>query len=240
MGQQAAAGAGLGGRARCRIRAGHHQSVYHPRRRRPGSPTGSSPTASAPASGRARQGVEGVVTGRKRRCGWFDMRMMVAPGRGEGRGHRRHRAHQARRARRIFRDQGLHRLSPRDGETHRPAAAREHADAARPKWCRSTRRSRAGAKAPAARRSWAQAPGARRIKYIRRIEELIEAPVALLSTSPERDDTVLVKDPFEDWSRGIGCRRHRLDLTESPWPRYGYRCWSYFLVSSVSDKPTET
>jgi adenylosuccinate synthase len=34
------------------------------------------------------------------------------------------------------------------------------------------------------------------IKYIRRIEELIEAPVALLSTSPERDDTILVHDPF--------------------------------------------
>ena len=36
------------------------------------------------------------------------------------------------------------------------------------------------------------------IKYVRRIEELIGAPVALLSTSPERDDTILVTDPFED------------------------------------------
>ena len=36
------------------------------------------------------------------------------------------------------------------------------------------------------------------IKYIRRLEELIGAPVALLSTSPERDDTVLVRDPFAD------------------------------------------
>jgi len=35
------------------------------------------------------------------------------------------------------------------------------------------------------------------VKYIRRIEELIEAPVALLSTSPERDDTILVHNPFE-------------------------------------------
>ncbi len=35
------------------------------------------------------------------------------------------------------------------------------------------------------------------IKYIRRIEELIETPVAILSTSPERDDTILVKDPFK-------------------------------------------
>jgi len=44
-------------------------------------------------------------------------------------------------------------------------------------------------------RSWADLP-AQAIKYIRRIEELIGVPVALLSTSPERDDTILVKDPF--------------------------------------------
>ena len=46
-------------------------------------------------------------------------------------------------------------------------------------------------------RSWAELP-AGAIKYVRRIEELIECPVALLSTSPEREDTILVKDPFED------------------------------------------
>ena len=45
-------------------------------------------------------------------------------------------------------------------------------------------------------RRWADLP-ATAIKYIRRIEELIEAPVALLSTSPEREDTILVRDPFE-------------------------------------------
>ena len=45
-------------------------------------------------------------------------------------------------------------------------------------------------------RSWVELP-ATAIKYIRRIEEVIEAPVALLSTSPERDDTILVHDPFE-------------------------------------------
>ena len=44
-------------------------------------------------------------------------------------------------------------------------------------------------------RSWADLPGAA-IKYVRRIEELIQCPVALLSTSPERDDTILVTDPF--------------------------------------------
>ena len=36
------------------------------------------------------------------------------------------------------------------------------------------------------------------VRYVRHIEELIGAPVTLLSTSPERDDTILVKDPFED------------------------------------------
>ena len=45
-------------------------------------------------------------------------------------------------------------------------------------------------------RSWADLP-ATAVKYVRRIEELIEAPVALLSTSPEREDTILVNDPFE-------------------------------------------
>ncbi len=46
-------------------------------------------------------------------------------------------------------------------------------------------------------RRWADLP-AQAVKYVRHVEELIGAPVALLSTSPERDDTVLVQDPFED------------------------------------------
>ncbi|MFN7746873.1 MAG: adenylosuccinate synthase [Hyphomonadaceae bacterium] len=45
-------------------------------------------------------------------------------------------------------------------------------------------------------RSWKDLP-ANAIKYVRRIEELVTRPVALLSTSPERDDTILVRDPFE-------------------------------------------
>ncbi|GBF58248.1 adenylosuccinate synthetase [Candidatus Phycosocius bacilliformis] len=45
-------------------------------------------------------------------------------------------------------------------------------------------------------RSWKDLP-ANAIKYVRRIEELVMRPVALLSTSPERDDTILVRDPFE-------------------------------------------
>ena len=45
-------------------------------------------------------------------------------------------------------------------------------------------------------RSWAALP-AQAVKYVKRIEELVEAPVTLVSTSPERDDTILVRDPFE-------------------------------------------
>ncbi len=47
------------------------------------------------------------------------------------------------------------------------------------------------------KRSWVDLP-AQAIKYIRRIEELIECQVALLSTSPKREDTILVRDPFAD------------------------------------------
>ncbi|MFI4950788.1 MAG: adenylosuccinate synthase, partial [Caulobacterales bacterium] len=46
-------------------------------------------------------------------------------------------------------------------------------------------------------RSWRDLP-ANAVKYVRRIEELIGAPVALLSTSPQRDDTILMRDPFQD------------------------------------------
>ena len=46
-------------------------------------------------------------------------------------------------------------------------------------------------------RSFAQLP-ANAVKYVKRLEELVECPVALLSTSPDRDDTILVKDPFVD------------------------------------------
>ena len=51
--------------------------------------------------------------------------------------------------------------------------------------------------ATARARSWAELP-AQAIKYVRRIEELVACPVALLSTSPEREDTILVTNPFEN------------------------------------------
>jgi adenylosuccinate synthase len=49
-------------------------------------------------------------------------------------------------------------------------------------------------------RSWAELP-AQAVKYVRQIEELIDCPIALLSTSPEREDTILMRDPFEDQVR---------------------------------------
>ncbi|HYC04571.1 MAG TPA: adenylosuccinate synthase [Azospirillaceae bacterium] len=131
----------------------------------------------------------GTVTGRKRRCGWFDAVMV-------------------RQAIKVGGINGiaLTKLDVLDGigdlkvcvgyrykgETiqHLPASQTAQAEVEPvyetfEGWTDSTK----GA------RSWAQLP-ATAIKYIRRIEELIEAPVALLSTSPERDDTILMHDPF--------------------------------------------
>jgi adenylosuccinate synthase len=131
----------------------------------------------------------GVVTGRKRRCGWFDAVMV-------------------RQAIKVAGINGiaLTKLDVLDGFKEikvctgyrfgkevldrLPASAEQQA-AVEPiyetieGWSESTR----GA------RSWAQLP-ALAVKYVRRVEELIEAPIALLSTSPEREDTVLVHDPF--------------------------------------------
>jgi adenylosuccinate synthase len=133
----------------------------------------------------------GTVTGRKRRCGWFDavlLRQSAAVGGITG--------------------IALTKIDVLDGFDevkictgyklgdktldYFPAHA---ADQARVEpvyetmagWSEST----AGA------RSWAELP-AQAIKYIRRIEELIRCPVALVSTSPEREDTILVRDPFAD------------------------------------------
>ena len=133
----------------------------------------------------------GTVTGRKRRCGWLDsvlLRQSVAVSGVTG--------------------IALTKLDVLDGfeeiaictgyrlrgETldYYPAHAADQAAVepvyeTMPGWSEST----AGA------RSWAELP-AQAIKYIRRVEELIQCPVALVSTSPERNDTILVRDPFAD------------------------------------------
>jgi adenylosuccinate synthase len=132
----------------------------------------------------------GVVTGRKRRCGWFDATLV----------------------RQTVRTSGIDGIAltkldildgfetirigvgyKLDGETIDYFPASQGAQARVEPiyeefegWSGST----AGA------RSWADLP-AQAIKYVRRVEELIGAPVAVLSTSPERDDTILMKNPFE-------------------------------------------
>jgi len=133
----------------------------------------------------------GTVTGRKRRCGWFDsvlVRQSAAVGGITGIALTK-----------IDVLDGFDEVKICTGYTLRgetldyfPAHAADQALVepvyeSLPGWQGST----AGA------RSWAQLP-AEAIKYIRRIEELIQCPVALVSTSPERDDTILVRDPFSD------------------------------------------
>ncbi|MEM8653561.1 MAG: adenylosuccinate synthase [Pseudomonadota bacterium] len=133
----------------------------------------------------------GTTTGRKRRCGWFDaclVRQTCATSGVNG--------------------ISLTKLDVLDGfETlkicvgyeldgvhmdYLPTAADQQTRCTpiyedMPGWSESTE----GA------RSWADLP-ANAIKYVRRVEELIDCPVALLSTSPEREDTILVRDPFAD------------------------------------------
>ena len=133
----------------------------------------------------------GTTTGRKRRCGWFDAVLVRQTCALSG-----------------INGIALTKLDVLDGfETlkictgyeldgkpidHLPTAADHQARATpvyeeMPGWSESTE----GA------RSWADLP-ANAIKYVRRVEELIGCNVALLSTSPERDDTILVTDPFAD------------------------------------------
>jgi len=133
----------------------------------------------------------GTVTGRKRRCGWFDsvlVRQSAAVSGITGIALTKLDVLDGFETIRICTGYRLH------GEIvdHFPAHAADQAAVepiyeAMEGWSEST----AGA------RSWAQLP-AQAIKYIRRIEELIQCPVALVSTSPEREDTILVRDPFTD------------------------------------------
>jgi adenylosuccinate synthase len=133
----------------------------------------------------------GVVTGRKRRCGWFDAVVVRQTVRTSG-----------------ITGIALTKLDVLDGLEeinicvgyeldgkridHLPASMGSQA-AVKPNyetlegWSETT----AGA------RSWSALP-AQAVKYVRHIEELVGAPVALLSTSPEREDTILVRDPFQD------------------------------------------
>jgi adenylosuccinate synthase len=183
----AAIGAGLGPRA-----IGYVLGITKAYTTRVGN--GPFPTEQVNAIGErlgARGHEFGVVTGRTRRCGWFDavmVRQAVRVGGIDGIALTK-----------LDVLDGFDELAIGVGYTlggkkleHFPASATEQAALEPvyerfPGWSESTR----GA------RSWADLP-AQAIKYIRRIEEMIGAPVALLSTSPEREDTILVTDPFAD------------------------------------------
>ncbi|EYD72730.1 adenylosuccinate synthase [Limimaricola hongkongensis] len=133
----------------------------------------------------------GTTTGRKRRCGWFDaclVRQTCATSGVSGIALTKLDVLDGFETLKICTGYEL------DGERYDylPTAADQQARCTpvyeeMPGWSEST----AGA------RSWADLP-AQAIKYIRRIEELIQCPVAMVSTSPERDDTILVTDPFSD------------------------------------------
>ena len=141
-------------------------------------------------SGLGERGREfGTVTGRQRRCGWFDavlVRQAIKVAGIDGIALTKLDVLDGMKAIKVC-------TGYRHGNVHhdRLPALRSAQAEVEPVyesfegWTDSTR----GA------RTWAELP-ATAIKYIRRIEELIEAPVALLSTSPERDDTILVRDPF--------------------------------------------
>jgi adenylosuccinate synthase len=131
----------------------------------------------------------GTVTGRRRRCGWFDavlVRQAVAVSGVTGVALTKLDVLDGFETVRICKGyriggQEFDYLPPHAADQARVEAIYEEIEG----WPGSTR----GA------RSWADLP-ARAIKYVRRIEELIRCPVALVSTSPERDDTILVRDPF--------------------------------------------
>ena len=133
----------------------------------------------------------GTVTGRKRRCGWFDaalVRQTCATSGMSGIALTKLDVLDGFNTLKICVAYDL------DGERleYLPTAADQQAR------CKPIYEEMAGwSDTTAGARSWAELP-AGAIKYVRRIEELIQCPVALLSTSPEREDTILVTDPFAD------------------------------------------
>jgi adenylosuccinate synthase len=133
----------------------------------------------------------GTVTGRRRRCGWFDavlVRQAIKVGGINGIALTKLDVLDG------FDELNICTGYKLDGKIiqHLPASQRDQARV-EPVYetIEGWKDSTAGA------RSWVDLP-ATAIKYVRRIEELIECPVALLSTSPERNDTILVHDPFAD------------------------------------------
>ncbi|MDP1701066.1 MAG: adenylosuccinate synthase [Aestuariivirga sp.] len=133
----------------------------------------------------------GTVTGRKRRCGWFDAVLV----------------------RQAIKTSGIHgialtKLDVLDGLPEIKVCVGYSLDGKRIEQFPAAEEAQKRVEpiyenfegwkdTTAGARSWAQLP-AQAIKYVKYLEELIECPVALLSTSPEREDTILMRDPFED------------------------------------------
>jgi adenylosuccinate synthase len=142
--------------------------------------------------GLQQRGMEfGVNTGRKRRCGWFDAVMV-------------------RQAVKLNGIDGiaLTKLDVLDGMEELKVCVGYELDGKRIERFPFTMGAQARIKpvyetfegwheSTKGARSWVQLP-ANAVKYVRRVEELIGCPVALLSTSPEREDTILMTDPFKD------------------------------------------
>lgn len=133
----------------------------------------------------------GTITGRKRRCGWFDAVLV----------------------RQTIRTSGIHgialtKLDVLDGLDEIKVCVAYELDGERIDYLPASMGAQSrvvpiyvtleGWKdTTAGARSWSELP-AQAVKYVRHIEELIGCPVAMLSTSPEREDTILVQDPFQD------------------------------------------
>jgi adenylosuccinate synthase len=132
----------------------------------------------------------GTVTGRPRRCGWFDAVLVRQTARTSG-----------------INGLALTKLDILDGFDEIKVCVRYRLDGREIDYLPASASAQARVEpvyesvegwksATAGARSWAELP-AQAIKYVRRIEELVDCPVAMLSTSPEREDTILVQNPFE-------------------------------------------
>jgi adenylosuccinate synthase len=132
----------------------------------------------------------GTVTGRPRRCGWFDSVLVRQTARTSG-----------------INGLALTKLDILDGFDEIKVCVRYRLDGREIDYLPASASAQARVEpvyesvegwksATAGARSWAELP-AQAIKYVRRIEELVDCPVAMLSTSPEREDTILVQNPFE-------------------------------------------
>ncbi|ODT13037.1 MAG: adenylosuccinate synthase [Kaistia sp. SCN 65-12] len=133
----------------------------------------------------------GTVTGRKRRCGWFDAVLVRQTVRTSG-----------------ITGIALTKLDVLDGLEEIKICVGYRLDGREIDYLPASQAAQARVEpiyetlegwkdSTAGARSWNDLP-AQAVKYVRHVEELIGAPVALLSTSPERDDTILVQDPFQD------------------------------------------